>query len=309
MAINANYVVRETTANLARNITLTVASILTVFVTLAIVGTIVLVRQGAQNLTSRYQNGVEFIVYVDPDISKDQLADVRTSLEDNPRVREITYVDRDETYADFKELFKGQDTMLENVTADDLPTSFRVKPTESDVTTVQELVNYYRKQPGVYEVSAATEVIRQLKGMSDFLNQGLTVFGALLLAASALLILNTVRTAMFARRREIEVHQGEGSVLFARPAEDGYAEVGGRVVIAGLSNRGPARKADLRVGDVVLRVGSENVTNLTTFFRSIWSRGDAGVTVPITVHRSGRTLEVNVASVDRRSLLKGPVLH
>ncbi|MCB1038494.1 MAG: permease-like cell division protein FtsX [Acidimicrobiales bacterium] len=205
MAINANYVVRETTANLARNITLTVASILTVFVTLAIVGTIVLVRQGAQNLTSRYQNGVEFIVYVDPDISKDQLADVRTSLEDNPRVREITYVDRDETYADFKELFKGQDTMLENVTADDLPTSFRVKPTESDVTTVQELVNYYRKQPGVYEVSAATEVIRQLKGMSDFLNQGLTVFGALLLAASALLILNTVRTAMFARRREIEV--------------------------------------------------------------------------------------------------------
>ncbi|MEZ5909617.1 MAG: S1C family serine protease [Hyphomicrobiaceae bacterium] len=96
----------------------------------------------------------------------------------------------------------------------------------------------------------------------------------------------------------------------ARPWLGVYAtEVGGRVVIAGLSNRGPARKADLRVGDVVLRVGSENVTNLTTFFRSIWSRGDAGVTVPITVHRSGRTLEVNVASVDRRSLLKGPVLH
>ena len=106
---------------------------------------------------------------------------------------------------DFRRLFKGQDTMLENVTAQDLPTSFRVKPVETDVNTVQQLVNYYRKQPGVFEVSAATEVIRQLKGMSDFLNQGLTVFGALLLAASALLILNTVRTAMFARRREIEV--------------------------------------------------------------------------------------------------------
>jgi len=205
MAVNASYVVRETSANLTRNITLTVASILTVFVTLAIVGTIVLVRQGAQNLTARYQKGVEFIVYVDPDISEDQLAQVRTSLEDNPGIREISYIDRAETYADFKELFKGQDTMLENVTAEDLPTSFRVKPVDPSVNTVQGLVNYYRKQPGVFQVTAATEVIRQLKGMSDFLNQGLTVLGALLLAASALLILNTVRTAMFARRREIEV--------------------------------------------------------------------------------------------------------
>jgi len=205
MAINANYVIRETTANLTRNITLTVASVLTVFVTLAIVGTIVLVRQGAQNLTERYQDGVEFIVYVDPDISDEQLVEVRGSLEDNPGVREIEYIDRDATYADFRELFKGQDTMIENVRASDLPTSFRVKPTDSNVTTVQGLVNLYRQQPGVFEVSAATEVIRQLKGMSDFLNQGLTVFGVLLLAASALLILNTVRTAMFARRREIEV--------------------------------------------------------------------------------------------------------
>jgi len=205
MAINANYVIRETTANLTRNITLTVASVLTVFVTLAIVGTIVLVRQGAQNLTERYQDGVEFIVYVDPDISDEQLVEVRGSLEDNPGVREIEYIDRDATYADFRELFKGQDTMIENVRASDLPTSFRVKPIDSDVNTVQGLVNLYRQQPGVFEVSAATEVIRQLKGMSDFLNQGLTVFGVLLLAASALLILNTVRTAMFARRREIEV--------------------------------------------------------------------------------------------------------
>lgn len=205
MAINANYVIRETTANLTRNITLTVASVLTVFVTLAIVGTIVLVRQGAQNLTERYQDGVEFIVYVDPDISDEQLVEVRGSLEDNPGVREIEYIDRDATYADFRELFKGQDTMIENVRASDLPTSFRVKPSDSDVNTVQGLVNLYRQQPGVFEVSAATEVIRQLKGMSDFLNQGLTVFGVLLLAASALLILNTVRTAMFARRREIEV--------------------------------------------------------------------------------------------------------
>lgn len=205
MAVNANYVVRETTANLTRNITLTVASVLTVFVSLAIVGTTVLVRQGAQNLTRQFEDGVEFIVYVEPDISEEQLAEVRRSLDENPGVNKATYVDREETYADFRRLFEGQDTMLENITAADLPTSFRVQPKDSSVQTVDGLVKYYRGQPNVFEVRAATDVIRQMKGMSDFVNNGLTLFAIFLLAASALLILNTIRTAMFARRREIEV--------------------------------------------------------------------------------------------------------
>ena len=205
MAINGNYVFRETTANLTRNITLTVASVLTVFVSLSIVGTTVLIRQGAQNLTRQFENGVEFIVYVEPDISDAQLAEVKTSLQDNPGIAHIDYVDRQETYADFKKLFKGQQTMIENVRAKDLPTSFRVRPKDSSVETVQGLVNYYRKQPNVFEVRAATDVIRQMKGMSDFVNKFLLASALFLLAASTLLIFNTIRTAMFARRREIEV--------------------------------------------------------------------------------------------------------
>jgi cell division transport system permease protein len=205
MAVNANYVVRETAANLTRNITLTVASVLTVFVSLAIVGTTVLVRQGAQNMTRGFEDDVEFIVYVEPRITEEQLEIVETSLADNPGVASADYVDRDETYADFRQLFEGQDTMLENVTAADLPTSFRVKPLESDVETVRGLVSYYRSQPYVFEVRAATDVIRQMEAMSTKINNGFTVFAAFLLIASALLILNTIRTAMFARRREIEV--------------------------------------------------------------------------------------------------------
>ena len=205
MAINAGYMVRETTANLTRNVTLTVASVLTVFVSLAIVGTTVLVRQGAANLTQRYSEGVEFIVYVEPEVTDAQLGDLRDSLEGNPQVREIEYIDRDETYAEFQDLFAGQDTMLENTRPEDLPTSFRVKPKDSSVDSVQALVDFYREQPNVFQVTAATEVIRQLKGMSDFINNGLSVCAVFLLVASTLLILNTIRAAMFARRREIEV--------------------------------------------------------------------------------------------------------
>ncbi|MEA2989776.1 MAG: hypothetical protein QOG83_2487 [Alphaproteobacteria bacterium] len=86
-------------------------------------------------------------------------------------------------------------------------------------------------------------------------------------------------------------------------------EVNNRVVVVGLSSRGPARKADLRTGDVVLSVGGTEVSDLAGLFRRIWALGDAGVEVPLTVYRDGRTLELRVPSADRRKFLKGPRLH
>ncbi len=205
MAINGNYVIRETTANLTRNITLTVASVLTVFVSLAIVGTTVLVRQGAQNMTRQFEGGVEFIVYVEPDITEAQLAAVEADLDANTDVERTEYVNRDKTFALFRELFKDNDVILRNVRATDLPTSFKVEPKDKTASNVSELATYYRKRPDVFEVSAATDVIREMKGMTTFVNTALFGFAVFLLVASSLLILNTIRTAMFARRREIEV--------------------------------------------------------------------------------------------------------
>jgi S1-C subfamily serine protease len=96
----------------------------------------------------------------------------------------------------------------------------------------------------------------------------------------------------------------------ARPWLGLYAtEIGNSVAILGVASRGPARKADLRAGDIVLAVAGETVSDLAGLFRRVWALGDAGVTVPLTINREGRTFEVRVQSTDRRRLLKGPVLH
>ncbi len=86
-------------------------------------------------------------------------------------------------------------------------------------------------------------------------------------------------------------------------------EVDDRVVVAGVAGTGPAAEANLRQGDIVLTVGGMKVTGLAHLFRSIWSLGDAGVEVPITVYRDGRPLDVTVMSGDRNRYLKGPSLH
>ena len=86
-------------------------------------------------------------------------------------------------------------------------------------------------------------------------------------------------------------------------------EAGEHIVIAGISGRGPARKADIQPGDIVLSVGGQDVKSLSGFFRAIWQTGEAGVEVPMILHRKGQTLQLRVKSTDRSRLLKGPILH
>jgi S1-C subfamily serine protease len=86
-------------------------------------------------------------------------------------------------------------------------------------------------------------------------------------------------------------------------------EVEDKVVVARLSGGGPAKRANLRTGDVVLAVAGDQVKDLAGFFRKVWSLGKAGVEVPLTVYRDGRSFEVRVTSGDRNRFLKGPSLH
>jgi S1-C subfamily serine protease len=86
-------------------------------------------------------------------------------------------------------------------------------------------------------------------------------------------------------------------------------EVENRLVVVGLADRGPAKKADLRTGDIILSVAGKDVRDLAGFFRRIWAQGQAGVDVPITIYRDGETMDLRVKSSERNRFLKGPSLH
>jgi S1-C subfamily serine protease len=96
----------------------------------------------------------------------------------------------------------------------------------------------------------------------------------------------------------------------ARPWLGLYStEIDNRVVVIGISANGPAARAELKTGDVILAVNGEKVTGQTEFYRKMWALGDAGVDVPLTVHHEGVTFDVTVTSTDRFKLLKAPKLH
>jgi cell division transport system permease protein len=76
MPIKVDYVVRETTSNLGRNISITLASVLTVAVSLALVGGSLMLRTGIENATARWQGGIEFVVYLRTDATPQQIDSV-----------------------------------------------------------------------------------------------------------------------------------------------------------------------------------------------------------------------------------------
>lgn len=83
----------------------------------------------------------------------------------------------------------------------------------------------------------------------------------------------------------------------------------GRLVVARLSPGGPASRAGVQVGDLVLGVGAARVHGLAEFFRTVWQLGEAGVDVPLTLSRGGDVLHITVKSGDRNDYLRKPRLH
>jgi len=96
----------------------------------------------------------------------------------------------------------------------------------------------------------------------------------------------------------------------ARPWLGVYStEIEDKVVVVGIAPKGPAARAELKTGDVVLAVNGQKISTLAGFYRKVWALGHAGVEVPLTLYREGVTFDVRVNSSDRAKFLKTPRMH
>jgi cell division transport system permease protein len=209
VSIKIDYAARETASNLRRNLLLTTASMLTVAVSLSMVGVALLLRYGVDNATQRWKNGVEFEIFLstDPPITPEQQASIERKLTEHGDIADdgVRYVSQEEQYELFRRYFADQPEYLQNVTAEDLPASYRVRPIVDDVDVIRNLGDTFRQQPGVKQVEFAADTVETVLRVSSVLQAAMWVVALVLLFAAALLIFNTIRMGIFARRREIEV--------------------------------------------------------------------------------------------------------
>ena len=207
MALKLDYVIRETSTNMRRNVTLNIAAVVTMAVSLGLFGSTMLLRFGVDALSSRWEEGVEVVVFVDRSIEQADKDKLEDKLNAHPNVAAVTYKDEEESMVEYRRIFASNPAMIAEGEKNPelVPTSFRVTPSTRDPQSILSLTEVFAAEPGVLRSTSALEGVRRLQHMSSTAQRLIFITAIGLLLAALLLILNAIRMAMFARRREIEV--------------------------------------------------------------------------------------------------------
>ncbi len=201
MALSGSYVVKEAVTNLWRNRLMTVAAVLTVAVSLALVGSALLLKQGTSNATVQWQQHVDAIVWVAPNATSSQSATIGRQLSSDPFVRTCIHRSQAYDYSEAKRILPAEEVAV--LTAADMPSSYRCvlyNPAEASAIKQQ-----FTGRPGVDRVQYPEAQIRTMENVIHVLQWVFLSIAAILLLSAAVLILNTIRMAIFARRREVSV--------------------------------------------------------------------------------------------------------
>ena len=201
MPISAEYFAKETASNLWRNRLMTIAAILTVAVSLSLVGAALLLKQGAANAEIEWQRGTQVAVWMQPNATASQTKAVDQQLASMPYVHSCVYRDQAYDYNEAKHLLTPDE--FQSLTPAAMPSSFRCTPTQpADAQLVIQKFNGY---PGVRDVTAPLQQIHTMEETITVLQWVFISIAVVLLLSAAMLILNTIRMAIFARRREVSV--------------------------------------------------------------------------------------------------------
>lgn len=208
------HIFSETWSGLRRHISMVVAVVVTMFVSLTLFGAGLLIYQQADLLKDRWYDRVEISVFLcTPATAGDSCTPgaettgaerqlVQQTLEENPEVAEVFFETKEQAFEEFQEAFEGS-PIQESLTADQMQESFRVKLVDPE--QFEGVVSSVAGLPGVQAVQDMRQYLQPLIQVLQGLQIGAMATGGLLLLAAALQIGNTIRMAAVARRREIGI--------------------------------------------------------------------------------------------------------
>ncbi|MEV4392221.1 permease-like cell division protein FtsX [Nonomuraea sp. NPDC049607] len=209
--MRANFIFSEVWIGLRRNLTMTIAVVITVAVGMAMLGVGLLINTQVSMLKTFWYDKVEISVFLctkgsaipacnGKAVTPAQTKALEARLKGLQGVKEVFYEDQTTAYDNFKTAYQGSPTLVEATRVEDMPQSFRVKLVDPD--NYQPVVQAVKGQPGVSQVMDHKQLINKFFDMLDKLSFYALAVAIILVLAAALLIGNTVRLSAFNRRRE-----------------------------------------------------------------------------------------------------------
>jgi cell division transport system permease protein len=196
------YATRETAVNLWRNRLMTMAAMLTVAVSLSLVGAALYLKQGAAQASANWEKNTEVIVWMHSDSNSDELKAVKVQLDQSHYVAQpCVFRSRLWDYHEALKLLPQLD--VQTLTVKTTPSSYRCQPLVPDDATL--VISQFSGEPGVLRVTAPQQQIHAIQTTVEVMQLVFVLIALVLLLSASVLILNTIRMAIFARRREVSV--------------------------------------------------------------------------------------------------------
>ena len=202
MAVSLDYVIRETASNLWRNRLMTIAAVLTVAVSLSLVGAALLLRQGSANATGTLERGTQVTVWMQPNANAQEISAVGTELSQlNYVVQPCVYWNKARNFTEARRLLPSD--VFQATTEAEMPTSYWCKPVA--LSDAAQVVHTFSGTAGVLSVTEPQQTIHNEETFINVSKWVCLAIAIVLIVSAAVLILNTIRMAIFARRREVSV--------------------------------------------------------------------------------------------------------
>ncbi|GAA1878349.1 permease-like cell division protein FtsX [Asanoa iriomotensis] len=251
------YVMSEVMVGLWRNVTMTVAMIITMAVSLFMLGASGLIYTQVKDMKAYYYDKIEVAIFLKPEITDEQRSALEGALKSDPMVREVIYESKDEAFTKFQSMFADVPAVVDAVKPGQLPESFRVGLVNPE--QYQQVREAYVGKDGVDQIIDQRNLLEKIFNILGSVQTGALVAASVMAIAALLLVGNTIQVAAYSKRREVAVMKlvGASNWFIQAPfvLEAVVAGLIGAILGFGL----------LAVGKIVLLDGSlQDLTDLLT---------------------------------------------
>jgi len=201
------YFIGRAITNIRQNVFVNVVTVGTITLALLIVSLFLLLFVNLENAADNWSEKVQVTVYFDKELTPQEQSDLKNKIQALPATSKATWVGRDEALKRFKGRLKGQETLLEGIRPEVLPTSFEIslKKASRSSEDVAAYVAKLKDIQGIGEIQYGEEWVRRFNTFLTFMRIVGGLVGGFLVLAVIFIVSNTIQLTIYARRDELEV--------------------------------------------------------------------------------------------------------
>jgi cell division transport system permease protein len=201
--MRAKYVLSEVVTGLWRNVTMTVAMIITMAVSLTMLGASLVMYHQVGDMKKTFLSNIQVSIFLSTSVTDQQAQALKAKIDNDKRVSNDQFLNKHDSLIQFQQQMRNDPALVASITEEQVPQSFRLKL--KDPGQVGQIKQTYQNQPGVDEVIDQASVLNRVFKVLGAL-QGLALTLAIAQGAAALLLVaNTIQVAAYSKRREVAV--------------------------------------------------------------------------------------------------------